>query len=155
MIRLFGVLLLMLFSVGTFSQEKRHLFVYLKDGTELCFQIDASLRTSFSTDNIKITSPVVSTEIPRSNVQRIAFLPIVESSVTDLSLDGDFKIEGNRLVVSSLTAGTLVQVYTISGTSVTSDAAGSDGLVSLPLDILSPGVYILNYNAISIKFLKK
>ena len=153
--RLFITFSCLLFSFGVMSQEKNNMLVFLKDGTQLSFHIEASPRITFSDKNLKIVSTAAAAEIARDNILRFEFMSMPLSSVNKISDNSNFSIEGNSVIVSPLAPGTQVQVYTLNGSLISTSDAGSNGIVNLQFSDYPSGIYIIRYNDNSIKFIKK
>ena len=68
------------------------MLVFLKDGTQLSFHIEASPRITFSDKNLKIVSTAAAAEIARDNILRFEFMSMPLSSVNKISDTSNFSI---------------------------------------------------------------
>ena len=109
---------------------------------------------------VKIVSSTDEAEIKRTLVDKFEFVDKVPTGiesveeVEDEIANGRFELTQNSIRVEGLAQGCVVRLYSISGQIIASAAADDNGSVTLSLDAMSSRIYLVNYNDITIKFIK-
>lgn len=148
--------LLFLFALPCFSADKNTLVVHMKDGTSVCFLLAESPRVSFAGDSLRIVSSVADATLLRSEVRRFEFGADASSSVADVpTAAGECVITENLLSVSGLSVGASVRLYSLDGRLLRTACASDTGVATLSTDDLPVGVYVINFNSTTFKFMKK
>lgn len=160
--KLFFAFMLFLFSVSMYAQKKNVLGVFMNDGTAVCFYLSEQPLVTFVDDNVKIVSASEEAMIKRSLVKRFEFLDAIPAGIEDVieeenngSVRENVEFTAETIHVSGLGAGRKVQVFSLNGILLMTGVAGNDGNVTFSLDSLSPGIYVINYNETTIKFIKR
>lgn len=156
--KLIFAFLIFLFSASMYAQEKKVLGVFMNDGTSVCFYLSELPVVTFVDDAVKIVSAYEEALIERSDVDRFEFLADKPTSVGDVEEDvvnENFELDGSTIRVSGLVPGSEVRVFSVNGQLHMTAVAGKSGDVALGLDSLSKGVYLVNYNETTIKFIKR
>lgn len=157
----FFAFLIFCFSASMHAQEKKVFSVLMKDGTSVCFYLSEQPLVTFVDDAVKIESASEEALVKRSLVERFEFLAEMPTVIEDVEADNDagiregFELTGNAVVVNGLAAGCKVQLFSVDGKAMMFAVAAEDGNVTLSLDALSQGVYLVNYNETTIKFIKR
>lgn len=148
-------------SASVSAQEKSVLSVLMNDGTNVCFYLSEQPVVTFVEDAVKIVSDTEEALIERALVNRFEFLAEMPTGIEDVeeleekSARESFELAGNVISISGLSAGCVVKLYSINGQVLLSAVAGEDGKATLLLDSFSQGIYIVNYNETTIKFIKR
>lgn len=148
-------------SASVSAQEKSVLSVLMNDGTNVCFYLSEQPVVTFVEDAVKIVSDTEEALIERALVNRFEFLAEMPTGIEDVeeleekSARESFELAGNVIITSGLSAGCVVKLYSINGQVLLSAVAGEDGKATLLLDSFSQGIYIVNYNETTIKFIKR
>lgn len=143
-----------------FAEKETNLRVLMKDGTSVYFLLKDRPIATFVGDMVKIVSSTDEAEIKRTLVDKFEFVDKVPTGiesveeVEDEIANGRFELTQNSIRVEGLAPGCVVRLYSISGQIIASAAADDNGCVTLSLDALSSGIYLVNYNEITIKFIK-
>lgn len=138
------------------AEDKNTLVVHLTDGTSVGFLLAERPRVTFAGDSLRIVSSVAEAVILRSEVRRFEFVADAASSVVDVpTASGECVISENQLYVSGLDAGEAVRLYSLDGRLLRTAGASDAGVAYLSTDGLSAGVYVINFNSTTLKFLKK
>ena len=151
-------LILFSFSAFVFAQRKDVLSILMKDGTSVYFLLKEQPRITFENENVKVVSDTDEAVVKRTLVDRFEFideLPSAIDEVVDNTSRAQFEITGDAIHVSGLVHGCKVQLYSVNGQSVCSAVANESGAVTLSIDALLSGIYLVNYNEITIKFIKR
>ena len=138
------------------DEDKNTLIVHLTDGTSVSFLLAERPRVTFAGDSLRIVSSVAEAALLRSEVRRFEFVADAASSVVDVpTASGECVISKNLLSVSGLNAGATVRLYSLDGRLLRTAGASEAGVAYLSTDGLSAGVYVINFNSTTLKFLKK
>ena len=156
--KLLSLFILLCFSVSIFAEGKDVLSVIMKDGTSVYFLLAEKPLITFQDDNVKIVSETDEVMMKRTLVERFEFVADMPTSIDDVeeeALRGQFELTGNAVVVNGLADGCKVGLYSINGQAVMSAVAGENGCAILSLEALPAGIYLVNYNDTTIKFIKR
>lgn len=147
--------LLLLVTFKLSAVEHTNLIIDMHNGSRATVRLLDRPRITFEGEIMKIVSQSNSMEFKRSDVKHYRFYRRVVTSVEEQrAVQPLAAITENRIIVSGIAIGTVVTVYTATGTAVCSaTAAGDECAVSL--DSLPCGLYIVAYNDTTIKFFKK
>lgn len=156
------LLLLMLFScsVTMFAEGKDVLGVMMKDGTSVYFLLAEKPLITFQNDEMKIVSEKDEATMKRALVDRFEFVAKVPTGIEDVEeLDEkvaseNLELTGDAVHISGLLPGCRVQLLSVNGQVLMSEVAGENGCVTLLLEALPSGVYLVNYYETTIKFIK-
>ena len=85
----------------------------------------------------------------------IRFKMEIPNSIEDVCEKGTVEIDSESVRVENVGQGCIVNIYSIDGRVVMSAKADGNGLAIIPLHAISAGIYILNYNDITIKFIRR
>lgn len=152
--RLFISLLFMLFAFGAGAQNS--LVIYLNDGSSAVFPLAELPEITFAGEDFKVTSPTATIELPRADVKTFKFEERDATAIDEVADDEAASIatDGNSVTITGIADDCLVRIFNING-QVMLTATASNGCCSLSLEELANGLYIINYNNTTIKFLKK
>lgn len=156
------LLLLMLFfcSVTMFAEGKDVLGVMMKDGTSVYFLLAEKPLITFQNDEVKIVSEKDEATMKRALVDRFEFVAKVPTGIEDVEeLDEkvaseNLELTGDAVHISGLLPGCRVQLLSVNGQVLMSEVASENGCVTLLLEALPSGVYLVNYYETTIKFIK-
>lgn len=152
---------LLLFSVAIYAGERSVLSILMKDGSEVCFYLSEQPMVRFVGDDVNINSITEEFSIARKQVERFAFLDAMPTGIENVEVPSDMggreevTIENGSVSVDGLTAGTDMRIYTIKGQLVASTLTDSEGNATLSLASLPAGIYLINYDDTTIKFIKR
>ena len=149
----FILLLLMLFAAGASAFAHNVLVVAMRDGSSAKFMLESKPKITFVGAVMKIVASGSSMEFVRSDVRNYHF-DSETTAVTETVADSNVAIEGNVLVVSGVADDMAVTVYS-SGGVVVKQSTAIDGSCSISLDDLATGLYIVTFNNMTFKFLKR
>ena len=153
------IFMIFLLSASVYAQEKKVLGIYMTDGTMVCFLLNEKPVLTFVDDAVKVVSTSEEALIKRSLVDHFEFLAEVPTDINDVKENSgvgeNVELDGDAIRVSGLPQGCKVQVYSVNGQAQITAVAGEDGNVTLQLGSLSKGIYLVNYNKTTIKFIKQ
>ena len=121
--------------------------VHLTDGTTMEVVLVSDLKLSFTDTELVAKGTNVELTVPRESIVKFVHTP--NQAGIDVVTAGGMTLSGNTLSFDSLSAGSVVNVYTASGIQVRSLTA--EGAVEIDLDGLTAGVYVVNVNGVSYK----
>lgn len=156
--KLFFTFLLFCFPMLMFAQKETVLNVLMKDGTSVFFFLNERPVVTFADDVVKIVSSANEATVKRTLVDKFEFQEKVQTGIEDVEevVSRDrFEITDNAIRVEGLNPGCVVQLYSVNGLSIMSAVADESGCVTLSLDALASGIYLVNYNDVTIKFIKR
>ena len=150
------LLLLCGFMTGTQVKAQNKLVINLNDGNTACFVLTERPKITFSGDSLCVVSPTTTIEIARIAVKNFTFEESedYETSIDTPHNDVSITASENSITLKGLTDGETVTVYGIDG-KVIAKATAVDGCCTIALDNLSSGIYLININTTTIKYLKK
>ena len=140
------------------AQKGKTLSVIMNDGTSVYFLLDEQPRVTFVDDAVKIVSTTNETTIKRSLVKKFEFVDEIPTSVNEVEEEvaaDRFELTGNSICIEGLAPGCAVRLYSIRGEMLVSAVADDNGSLTLSFESLPSGVYVVNYNETTIKFMKR
>lgn len=149
------IFLLSLISWLAYAQEERVLHLSMNDGSTVIFMLKEKPQVTFSADSIKIVSATSEAKAKRSEVAEITFLFMeTESGINDTDTDGTVDMNGEFIKVGNLAKESKVTIFTADGRVASTEKADDSGTATLSLTSLPKGIYLLNYNDTTIKFIR-
>ena len=154
-------LLLVLLSVSLYAGEKKVLSVLMTDGTNVCFYLSEQPLVTFVGEDVKITSVSEEAVVARTLVERFEFLEAMPTHIEKVEMDeGEmvkecFDFSEEAVKISGLATDGKVNVFTLKGQVVASAMPDGEGNVTVAIESLPAGLYLINYNETTIKFIKR
>lgn len=151
--------MLFAFAATSFANGKDVLSVLMKDGTSVYFLLAEKPYITFQNDEMKIVSDTDEALVKRTLVERFEFVNEIPTGIEDVEeqdeqLRAKFRLDGDAVYITGLASGSKVVLYAMDGRVVTTSVATADGCVTLSLNTLPSGIYIVKYNDTAIKFIK-
>ena len=151
--------MLFTFAATMFANEKNVLNIIMKDGTSVYFLLAEKPYITFRNDEMKIVSDTDEALVKRTLVERFEFVDEMPTGIEDVEeqdeqLRAKFRLDGDAVYITGLESGSKVVLYAMDGRVVNSSVAAADGCVTLSLNNLPSGIYIVKYNETAIKFIK-
>ena len=151
--------MLFAFAAASFANGKDVLSVLMKDGTSVYFLLAEKPYITFQNDEVKIVSDTEEALVKRTLVERFEFVDEMPTGIEDVEeedeqLRANFRLYGDAVYITGLESGCKVTLFAMDGRVVTTSVAPADGCVTLSLNALSSGIYIVKYNETAIKFIK-
>lgn len=138
-----------------YAQEELALCLSMRDGSSVIFFLNEKPKMTFVADSVKITSPLTQTKVKRSDVLDIKFKMDVPNNIEDVCENGTVEIGRECIRVEKMEPYGIVSVYSVDGRVVMSEKADGNGLAVIQLHAIPSGIYLLNYNDMTIKFIKR
>lgn len=149
------LLFFLLSATGLSAEEQTTLIVNLRDGTVASFELSEKPRITFTADEMQVISSTGETTFMRTDIKNYLFgatTTVIDKITTD---DSIFTVKENMLTLVGLPAGSAVTIFTTEGICVVNGQANDDGNFTHSLNSLSAGIYLINYNNRTIKYLRK
>lgn len=152
------VVLLLFFSLLSgfiYAQEQRTLCLSMRDGSSVSFFLNEKPKMTFVADSVKIVSSASQAKVKRSDVLDIKFKMEASNSIEDVCENGTVEIGSEFIRVENMRPDGVVNVYSVDGRVVVSGKADGNGSAVIGLHSIPSGIYLLNYNDITIKFIRR
>ena len=146
------IFLLSLISYLTYAQVEKVLCIQMKDGSKVSFFLNEKPHTTFVADSVEVISATAQAKIKRTDVQSFKFETEQENGIDNIE-NPVYDITGGAVSVSGVKPGSNVRILTIDGRTAMSVKA-VDGTALFSIGSLPAGIYLLNYNDTTIKFVK-
>lgn len=151
---LFSVILF-LFSIASYSQEKEILLVRVNDGTTLNFSLKDKPLLTFDSEKVMISAQEATASLSRTDVCGVYFVSDVHTGIESSTVSDAPVLDGDSFSVTGLLKGTVVKVYSVKGENVLSVIADASGTVKVQLATLEQGVYVIEYCGVTFKMMKR
>lgn len=133
-----------------------NLILSLKDGNEVEFALSDHPKITFSETEIWITCKGIEVSFDLDNFNYYWFYPTPNTGIIDLPSDESlFSLEGESLLFPSLKANSTVTIYSTNGQLVFQKTVLQDGEYAFPISALQTGIYLINVNGSTYKFMKR
>ena len=159
--KLIFAFLLFCFSASLFAQKGKTLSVIMNDGTSVYFLLAEQPYVTFVDDAVRIVSSTNEATIERALVNKFEFVDEIPTGIDDVEEVEDkvaadrFELSDNAIRFEGLAPGCAIRLYSVKGEMLMSDIADNNGALTLSLEALPSGVYLVNYNETTIKFIKR
>ena len=153
----FLILLLLLATFNIAATAQNSLVIYLTDGSTAVFPLAELPEITFEGENFKVVAKQANIELPRTEVKEFKFEDRESTAIEDVTEEGDnatFNAGNNYITIDGIANGTQVTIFNIKGQKVLASTATNNSCC-ISLESLTAGLYIINYNSTTIKFLKK
>lgn len=151
---LFSVILF-LFSIASYSQEKEILLVRVNDGTTLNFSLKDKPLLTFDSEKVMISAQEATASLSRTDVCGVYFVSDVHTGIESSTVSEAPVLDGDSFSVTGLLKGTVVKAYSVKGENVLSAIADASGTVKVQLATLEQGVYVIEYCGVTFKMMKR
>ena len=148
----FLIFLLSLISCLAYAQEENVLCLQMKDGSNLSFFLKEKPRVTFAADSVEVVSTTAQAKVKRSDVQAFKFKAEQESGIENIAAAA-YSIDGVTVIVNGIEPGSNVRILTVDGR-IAMSVTAAESTAAFPIGALPAGIYLLNYNDTTIKFVK-
>jgi len=140
---------------GSNSVCSQTLVVWQKDGSKVYYSLDEQPKTTFTIDDLVITTNSTTINYPLSKIQRYTYEGGA-LGISNVSSDGIFiSHRGDEIIVTGLPDGKSVTVYGVDGKALLLSHSDGSSCLSLSLSKLPTGVYVVKAETINYKFIKR
>lgn len=152
------VVLLLFFSLLSgliYAQDEVALRLSMRDGSSVSFYLNEKPKMTFVADSVKIVSSASQAKVKRSDVLDIKFGTEETNSIEDVCEKETVEIGSEFIKVENMRPDGVVNVYSVDGRVVVSGKVDGNGSAVIWLHSIPSGIYLLNYNDITIKFIRR
>lgn len=153
--RTFFSVILFLFSVASYSQEKEILLVRMNDGTTLNFSLSEKPLLTFDAESVVISGQEATASLARADVAGVYFVSAAQTGIGSAVTPDAPTLNGDSFSVTGLERGAVVKVYSVKGENVLSVIADASGTAVASLAALEQGVYVIEYCGVTFKMMKR
>ena len=147
------ILLMSMFCSGTLHAQR--LVIWQKDGSKVSYNLDEQPKTTFTADNLVITTATTTINYPLSKIQRYTYEG-AQLSVQNVKEQGiSITHNGDNIIVKGLPKGKSVTIHRIDGTQLLAKRSDGSARLTLSLNSLPAGVYVIKADEIIFKLLKR
>lgn len=147
------ILFLLAFALQASAQDNVSLVLWHADGTTTDVELYLKPHIEFTGDKVCISSDSLKMEYSKTDILRFTYKGI-STDITSPQLKADYNKEGDRIVFHGINSTDKVAVYRSNGIRVPVRLTSSSDGFSLSLSSIPPGVYILNVNGKTSKFVR-
>lgn len=143
-----------LFSLlGIKHAKAQTLVLHHADGTTTDVELYTLPQVKFQNDKVIISSTVLDMEYPKEDILRFTYKG-GSTDINSTNRNADYSQENGQLVFHGIKSDAKIAVYTASGIRVPVCISRNGDTVTLPLKSIPSGVYILDVNGKTSKFVK-
>lgn len=148
-------IILLLLIVGRGITMAQRLVIWQKDGSKVSFNLDEQPKTTFTTDDLVITTKTRSVNYPLSIIKRYTYegdaLSVRDIKVPCISIAQ----HQDEIIVKNLPVGKSATVFAIDGKQLISKCSDGSPTLTLSLSKLPCGVYVIKAEEVTYKFTKR
>lgn len=154
LIRITMTMLLLLF-IGRGVTMAQRLVIWQKDGSKVSYNLDEQPKTTFTTEDLVITTATSTISYPLAKIQRYTYEG-AQLSVRDVKSQGiSISHDGDLIIVKGLASGKNITVYSMDGVQLLSKLSDGAEQLTLSLSSLHLAAYVIKADEITYKFLKR
>lgn len=152
---IFTITILLLFLFNSEPLYSQSLVIWQKDGTKVCYNLDESPKTTFTADDLVITTATTTINYLLSKIQRYTYEG-AQLSVQNIKEQGvSISHNGDNIIVKGLSKGKSVTINRVDGIQLLAKRSDGSARLTLSLNSLPAGVYVIKADEITYKFLKR
>lgn len=138
------------------ATAQNSLVIYLTDSSTAIFPLVELPEITFVGEDFKVTSPSATIELPRAEVKEFKFEDRENTAIERVTEDNNatFTADNNYITIDGIANDTQVTIFNIKGQKILANTA-TNNRCNVSLENLAAGLYIINYNNTTIKFLKR
>lgn len=142
------------FSSATVSDTEQNVVVELKTGEKMILSLGSSPHLTFDDDSVNISAGETTARLHAGDISRITFQNI-STAIERIDGKGEIKNIAGMIVAEGLKAGSIINLYDVSGILHSSARVDGNGIISLDMSSLPVGVYLIQTGETTFKFVKK
>ena len=152
---LITTIILLLAILSSSSAKSQTLVIWQKDGSKVYYALDEQPKTTFTAEDLVITTNNATINYPLSKIQRYTYEG-GSLGINDIKAQGvAISHHGDEIIVIGLPVGKYIYVYGVDGKQLLSRQCDGSNRQTLSLSKLPTGVYIIKAETINYKFLKR
>lgn len=148
-------IILLLAILGSSTAKSQTLVIWQKDGSKVYYSLDEQPKTTFTTEDLVITTSTKTINYPLSQIQRYTYEG-GSLGINDIKTQGvAISHHGEDIIMIGLPIGKSISIYSIDGKQLLSRLSDGSNRQTLSLSTLPTGVYIIKAETINYKFTKR
>lgn len=148
-------IILLLTLLGSNTANSQTLVIWQKDGSKVYYSLDEQPKTTFTTEELVITTNNATINYPLGKIQRYTYEG-GSLGINDIKAQGvTISHHGDEIIVIGIPVGKYIYVYSVDGKQLLSKQSDGSNRQTLSLSKLPTGVYIIKAETINYKFLKR
>lgn len=143
---------------GRAADAPKYFAVWLKNGHRIDLLLSDKPNVTFTEGVLKFEAPGTTIEYKAADVKEFTLETTQSSAIQGVSANGNgcrISQSGNTLGISGAEPYAKLHLYSMGGMLISTYSADGQGSLSISLDPLDQGVYILKTDAITFKILKR
>lgn len=145
---------ILLFALFSSRMSAQSLVLWHSDGSKTEIELFNQPLVQFVGDRVLVTSPVINLEYNKNDVVRFTYKDI-DTKISTLEARKDIEQKDGQIIFHNVSSADKVAVYKADGVRVPVHLSFQGGNAVLSLSSLPSGVYLLNVNGRTSKFMKK
>ena len=129
------------------------LVLHHADGTTTDVELATMPHLQLTDDKMTLTSEGVSQEFSKADIVRFTFKNVV-TGINDVTASTRYRMDGDRVTFYNITSTDRISVYNANGMRLPVSLSANGTATILSLSSLGAGVYLVNVNGKTIKFVK-
>lgn len=146
---------LLMAMLSSYTAGAQSLVIWQKDGSRVSYNLDEQPKTTFTTDDLVITTTTRTVNYPLSKIRRYTYeggtLSVYDVEVQGISITQ----HQDEITVKGLPVGKSALVYAIDGKQLLSKRSDGSSNLTLSLSSLANGVYVIKAEEVTYKFTKR
>ena len=137
------------------SVKAQTLVIWQKDGSKAYYSLDELPKTTFTLDDLVITTNTSTINFPLQSILRYTYEKgtVGIDNVTSQGISVIHR--GNDIIVTGLPKGKTIAIYSVDGKALLSRLSDGNTRQTLSLDKIPTGVYVIKAETVNYKFMKR
>lgn len=148
------LLIILIMFMGIIPMSAQTLVLHHANGKTTDVELLTMPQVKFENDKVLITSTVLNMEYPKEDILRFTYKNN-SSGINKPTVKADVSQENGQLVFHGISSSEKIAVYKTNGIRVPVRITRHGDSVSLPLNSIPAGIYLLNVNGKTSKFTKQ
>lgn len=145
---------LLLAFYGSQTINAQTLVLWHANGTTTDVDLASLPKVTFEKDKVLITSTILDMEYPKQDILKFTYKK-ESTGISDVMNNGKYTQKDGELVFHGVKPTDAIALYNVKGIRVPANIIRKGNNATLPLHHLPSGVYLLNVNGKTSKFMKK
>lgn len=130
--------------------------VWTKSGKRIAYSLSEHPVVTYLETDLVLTTTHLTVNYPLAELHKFTFGTVTTAiESTSIQSDGQMRMHGETLHISGFCPKESVSVYSIEGKKVLDTTTNSEGSVTIDINSLATGIYVVKTGSITHKFIKK
>ena len=148
-------IILLLVILGSSTAKSQTLVIWQKDGSKVYYSLDEQPKTTFTIEDLVITTSTKTINYPLSQIQRYTYEG-GSLSVHDVEVKGvNVTQHEDEIIVDGLPVGKSANIFAVDGKLLLSKRSDGTNRLTISLSKLPSGVYIIKAESVTYKITKR